>query len=244
MAATANQIITRAMQALGILGRTEVPSAGEANDALVAFNAMLDSWSNGENLMSYVVLERSTTLTPGSASYTIGSGGVINSARPNGIVQAYIQDSGGNNFLMEVVPRDKWNQIGNRSGTITSQIPNTLFYDPQYPLGVINIFPTPLIGYTLFFDSTQDQVDFSLLTSTLSAPAGYERCYVLNLALELMSAGFPCMLDDKQLMRLINNASDAKANIKRTNIEDVISNYDDSIVSHATPTYNIFRDAG
>jgi hypothetical protein len=42
---------------------------------------------------------------------------------------------------MEVVPRDKWNQIGNRSSTITSQIPSVLFYDPQFPLGVINVFP-------------------------------------------------------------------------------------------------------
>lgn len=244
MAVSANQIITRAMQALGILGRTEVPSAGEANDGLTAFNAMLDSWSNGEDLMSYVVLERSTTLQVGVSAYTIGTGGVINSARPNDIIQAYVRDAGGNNFLMDVIPRDKWNQIGNRSSTITSQIPDTLFYDPQYPLGVINIFPTPLIAYTLFFDTTQDQVDFALLTTSLTAPPGYERAYVLNLALELMAAGFPCMLDEKALMRLINNASDAKANIKRANIKEVISDYDEAVVSHATPTYNIFRDSG
>lgn len=238
---TANQIITRSMQALGILGRTEVPSAGEANDALVAFNAMLDSWSNGEDLMSYVVLERSATLSVGSASYTIGSGGVINSTRPNDISQAYVRDTGGNNFLMEIVTRDKWNQIGNRSSSITSQIPDTLFYDPQFPLGVINIFPTPLLAYTLFFDSTQDLVDFASLSSTLSMPAGYERAYVLNLALELESAGFPCMLDEKSYMRLVNNASDAKANVKRTNTKEVVADFDDALVSSASPTFNIFR---
>lgn len=230
------------MQALGILGRTEVPSAGEANDALTAFNAMLDSWSNGEDLLSFVVLERSFTLSVGVASYTIGTGGVVNVARPNDITEAYVRDTGGNNFLMEIMTRDKWNQIGNRSSTITNQIPDTLFYDPQYPLGVINIFPTPLLAYTLFYDSTQDLVDFASLASTLSMPPGYERAYVLNLALELMAAGFPCMLDDKALMRLINNASDAKANIKRTNTRPVVSDLDEAIVSHASPTYNIFRD--
>lgn len=243
MAVSANQIITRSMQALGILGRTEVPSAGESNDGLVAFNAMLDSWSNGEDLMSYVVLERSFPLVVNTASYTIGTGGVVNVPRPNDISQAYIRDSIGNNFLLEILPRDKWNQIGNRSSTITSQIPETLFYDPQYPLGVINLFPTPLLTYTCFFDSTQDQVDFASLTQALAMPAGYERAYVLNLALELMGSGFPCMLDDKALMRLVNNASDAKANVKRTNIKEVISDYDEAIVSHANSTYNIYRDS-
>lgn len=239
--ATGIQIITRSMQALGILGRTEVPSAGEANDALTAFNAMLDSWSSGEDLMSFVVLERSFPLVVGTNSYTIGTGGVVNVTRPNDIKEAYIQDSIGNNFLMTVLPRDKWNQIGNRSSTMTSQIPDTLFYDPQYPLGVINIFPTPLLTYTCFFDSTQDQVDFSSLTQSLSMPPGYERAMVLNLALELMAAGFPCMLDEKALARLVNNASDAKANVKRTNIKEVIADYDQAIVSHAYATYNIYR---
>lgn len=231
------------MQALGILGRTEVPSAGESNDALVAFNAMLDSWSSGEDLLSYVVLERSFTLTVGTPSYTIGTGGVINTTRPADIIEAYVRDTGGNNFLMEVVTRDKWNQIGNRSSTITSQIPDTLFYDPQYPLGVINIFPTPLLAYSLFYDSTQDQVDPSALTTTISVPPGYERAYVLNLALELMGIGFPCMLDPKQLTMLVNNASDAKANIKRTNTKEVIVDCDAALLSNASPTYNIFRDS-
>lgn len=239
--ATGIQLITRSMQALGILGRTEVPSAGEANDALTAFNAMLDSWSSGEDLMSFVVLERSFPLVVGTASYTIGTGGVINVTRPNDIKQAYIRDSIGNNFLMTILPRDQWNQIGNRSSLMTSQIPDTMFYDPQYPLGVINIFPTPLLNYTCYFDSTQDQVDFSSLTQALSMPPGYERAMVLNLALELMSAGFPCLLDEKALARLINNASDSKANVKRTNIKEVVAEYDDAIVGHSYATYNIYR---
>lgn len=239
--ATGIQLITRSMQALGILGRTEVPSAGEANDALTAFNAMLDSWSNGEDLMSFVVLERSFPLVVGTASYTIGTGGVVNTARPNDITQAYILDPIGNKFLMEILPRDKWNQIGNVSSIITSQIPSTMFYDPQYPLGVINIFPTPLLNYTCYFDSTQDQVDFTTLTQSLSMPPGYERAMVLNLALELMAAGFPCLLDEKALARLIGNASEAKANVKRTNIKEVIADYDEALVSNSYASYNIFR---
>jgi hypothetical protein len=238
---TANDLFTRSARALGYLGRGEVLSAGDANDILNIFNSMLDSWSN-ENLLSYVVLERSFALQVGVASYTIGSGGVINATRPLDITMAYVRDTGSNNFIMRIQPRDKWNEIGNRGSTITSQIPTDLFYDPQYPLGVINIFPTPLIAYTVFYDSTQQQVDPTALSSTISMPEGYDRAYYLNLALEMAANGFPVMLDDKQYTQLVNNASQAKANVKRTNIKDVISNYDPQIVSRSYATYNIFSD--
>lgn len=239
---TLSDVLTRAGKALKYLGRTQTLPAQDATDAANAFNAMLDSWSN-ENLLSYVVLERSFTLVVGQSSYTIGSGGNINTTRPLDITEAYIQDTAGNNYLMWVRTRDWWNQIGNRSGTITSQIPTDLFYDPQYPLGVINVFPQPLIGWTLFYDSTQQQVDPSLLTTTISMPEGYERAYVLNCALEMMAYGFPCLLDEKELANLMKMAADAKANVKRTNIKDVISAYDPLLISRSSATYNIYRDS-
>jgi len=238
---TAAQVITRAAQAIRYLARGEVLSAQDANDGLTAFNAMLDSWSN-ENLFSYVVLERSFTLTPGTAAYTIGSGGTLNVTRPLDILQAYVQDTDGNNFVMRIQTRDWWNQIGNRGSTITSQIPTDLFYDPQYPLGVINIFPSPLLGYSVFYDSTQQQVDPAALTTSISMPEGYERAYVLNLAIEMVSAGFPSMLSDTAWQALVANAAAAKANVKRTNIKDVIAQYDPILVSRSFASYNIYRD--
>lgn len=240
---TAQDIITRAMRAIQALGTGETPSAAEANDGLVAFNAMLDSWSN-EGLASYELQEQSFTLIIGQAGYTIGSGGNINVARPLDILQAYIQDTGGNNYLMTILPRDKWNQIGNRSSTITSQIPTVLFYDPQYPLGIINIFPTPLIAYTCFFDSTLDQALFATLTTQLSMPPGYERAYVSNLAMEMVLLGFETTLDEKQLAMLSNVASSSKANIKSTNIKEEIADYDPMLISREKSTYNIYRDSG
>ncbi len=237
---TASQIITRAGRALGYLGRTEVLSAGDANDGLIAMNAMLDSWSN-ESLMSFFTLERSFALVVGQTAYTIGAGGNINATRPFNIIRAFIRDVNNLDYPIQVVPMDRWNDIGQK--TITSQIPNTLFYDPQYPLGVINIFPSPLLNYTVFFDSTSDQLDLAALTTSISLPVGYERAYVLNLALELMNVGFPMMLDDKAFAMLVKNASEAKGNIKRANIKEVISEYDSAVVSRSQATYNIYSDS-
>ena len=202
---------------------------------------MLDSWSNG-GLASYVIEEASFTLQVGVSQYTIGSGGTINVQRPFDIVQAYIQDTGYNNYVMNIRSRDWWNFIGNRGPTITSQIPTDMFYDPQFPLGVINIFPTPLIGYQCFYDNTLNQTTFTSLTTALAMPPGYERAYVSNLAMEMVLLGFETTLDQKQLAMLAKVASDSYGNIKSTNITPQVATYDDALVSRSLATFNIFRN--
>lgn len=236
---TVSDIITSAGKALGYIGRTEVLGAGDANDGLTCFNRLLDSWSN-EQLMSYVVLQRSFSMAANQQTYTIGTGGYINSARPYDIISAFIRDANNNDYVMRIVGRQQWDAIGQKY--ITSQIPNTLFYSSEYPLGVINIFPIPLINYTCFFNSTLNQVDYTLLTTSLSLPVGYERAYYLNLALEMMSMGFPCMLNEQGLAMLIENASQAKANIKRANTKEVVADYDPALVSRSYASYNIYMD--
>jgi hypothetical protein len=236
---TALQIITRAAQALKYLGRGEQLTAADANDALSALNAMLDSWS-GENLASFANVTASTTVTINDPTYTVGSGGNIDMTRPDGILQAWIRDASNLDYPLTILPQYEWNRIGDKN--ITSQIPTTLFYDPQYPLGTINLFPIPLIGNTLYFNAIIQQTSFSTMTHSLSAPPGYERAYVLNLAVEMMSAGFPCMLDEKETARLYENASEAKANIKRKNIREVIADMDPAVVSRSAATWNIYSD--
>lgn len=237
---TVSDIITRAARGLGYLGRTESLSAADAADGIACFNEMLDSWSN-ESLMSYVTLQRSFTMIPLQQTYTIGTGGYINSTRPYDVTQAFVRDTGPNDYPMRIIGRAEWDLIGEK--TITSQIPDTLFYDSQYPLGIINIFPLPLLPYTVFFNSTTDQVEYSLLTTALSLPVGYELAYIYNLALHMMSFGFPCLLDEKAYMRLVNNAAESKGNIKRANIKEVVASYDPAIVSRSQATYNIYSDS-
>jgi len=244
MAVAASDIITRSMRLLQALGGTEVPKADEANDALTALNALLDSWSL-EGLMTYETLERSFSLQVAKNSYTIGpSGADITATRPLDIVQAYVQDASSNNFPMRIIPMDKWNLIGNRGVGITSQIPDTLFYDPQFPNGVINVFPTPLLTYTLFYDSALNQVTFAALTTNLSMPPGYERAFVYNLAVEISSMfGIPIPAAQPGQKNVAQLAAESLANVKRANIKEVISEYDGSIISKSYATYNIFRDS-
>ena len=236
---TASQIITRAANALGYLGITEVLSAADANQGLNVFNAMLDSW-NGEGLASYAWSTINFGLVANTQSYTIGPTGVWVSSRPTQIYDAFVTDTNNLSYPLGSLSQEQWNDIGDKS--ITSQIPTSYFYDSQYPNGTIYIFPTPLLAYTVTFNVQLQQVDFTGLTTSLSMPPGYERAFVLNLALELMGQGFPCVLDKSQLDQLKENASQAKANIKRANIKEVVSEYDAAIVSKSYATYNIYSD--
>lgn len=237
---TASQIITRAANALGYLGLTEVLNAADANQGLAVFNAMLDSWG-GEGLTSYAEQTLNFPLVVNTQTYTIGPTGVWVTARPNQIFQAFIRDTNNIDYPMVIYPQDKWNDIGQKN--ITSQIPTTLFYDPQNPNGIISVFPIPLLAYKIYLIAQLQLSTFAALTTALSMPAGYERAYVLNLALELVGQGFPCVLDDKQLARLTLNAMESKGNIKRQNIQEVIAEYDGAIVSKSYATYNVYSDS-
>ena len=239
----ASDIITRAAKALGYLGRTETLSAADATDGLHCLNALLDSWA-GENLTAWAINQQQFTLTIGQGQYTIGTIGSpnINNTRPIDINSAFIRDTQSIDSPLSVVDQRQWDAISQK-GT-TGQIPHTLYYDSQYPLGIVNIFPVPMLAYTVFYSQVLQQGLFDLLTTQLSTPPGYARAYVMNLAVEMMSAGFPCLLNAAGLVKLLENAAEAKANIKRMNmINPLVAEYDGAIVSNSYAPYNIFTDS-
>jgi hypothetical protein len=241
--ATALEVIVRAYKALTVVGSVSSatsPTTEQRNDGLTALNSLLDSLNN-ENLTCYSVRDSSFTLSIGVSSYTVGSGATVNITRPLQVIQAYLQDSGGNNYPLTIRTRDQWNNIGNRSSIITSQIPTDCFYDPTYPNGVFAVFPYPLAAYTVFFDSYAPLVSLSTLTESLAFPPGYERMMVYNLAAEIATANGIVNDVVPQVMEL---ASKSMAAIKRTNMgnREIVAQYDGAIVSRAYPTYNIYSD--
>src|SRR6202007_2905271 len=185
---SALDLTTLALEALQVYAAGEAPQ--DTNNAdqqrmLKLGNNMLDMWSN-EHLMVFAKQQISFTLTVNKTAYTIGTSGSpdINTTRPldfaRGAGIAQLQDGNGNNFPFEFKTREEWLLIGNR--TVTSQIPDTGWYDQAFPNGVINIFPTPLLAYTLYADPALQLVDLALLSTTISLPPGYEVAIWTNLA--------------------------------------------------------------
>lgn len=238
--ATARDIIQDAFQRIGVYAAGETMSDADAERGLVVLNDMLDSWSN-EELFCYANLEQSLVLQPGVQTYTLGPGGTGLQFRPlsirNGPGAAYIQDQTGSIYYVEVVTQDVWNQIGYRLSN--SNLPDTIFYDPQFPLGILNVFPIPSIGYTLSFDSFLQLSDFATLSTQMVFPSGYKKALQTCLGLELWSEYKPDGAEPTQI--LLKNAIDAKRAIKITNTKPLTAVFDPALVARAQSSYNIYR---
>lgn len=176
---TARQIITKAMQKLGVLVKSEAPSADEANDALDALNALLASWSNN-SLNIYVRAWENFSLQGGVGEYTIGTGQTFNTTRPLFIVEAHYR-LGNIDYPIQIVKDETYNAIAYKN---IQSLPEVLNYDNGYPVGKIRIYPVPSASYTLYMLSEKPLASFTL-DDDVSLPAGWERALINNLAIEI-----------------------------------------------------------
>lgn len=183
---TASDLIAGSLRLLGVLGEAEVASASQLTDALSALNDMIDSWSN-ENLMIINSIRETFPLVANQQTYTIGTGGNFNTARPMEIKDALLQitDASPNVELgIEIVNQDQYDQIILK-GT-TSTIVRRLFYDNAYPLGNIWLYPVPQNGnYNLVLVSKKPLADVASASSTISLAPGFDRALRYNLAVEI-----------------------------------------------------------
>jgi len=225
--ATGLSIITKAMQKVGILVKSESPAADEAADALDSLNDLLSSFSN-ESSMVYVRVTESFTLTSGTASYTIGAGQTLNTARPISIVQANVNQGV---ISYNVAPVDDETYQGIQDKT-TQGIPYFVNYTNGFPTGTLNFYPVPVSAYTLVLTSEKELTSLTL-SGTVSLPPGWQRMLVYNLAVELASEyGQPA---DALVMKI---AGESKAAVARSIMK--VRNMDANVGSYPNG-FSIYR---
>lgn len=176
--ATASAIIRRALRLIGAIAAGETPSANEQADALEALNAMLDSWRTS-SLSVYALRDETLTLT-GAASYTIGTGGALNTTRPVRIASAY-ERIGTTDYPVRIASAAAWYELAAKS--TTSDVAEWLYYESSYPLGTLYLWPKPTTGVLHL-------VTWVPLTSYAAAndvalPPGYQDAITYNLAVRM-----------------------------------------------------------
>lgn len=239
---TALNLIQDAFELLKIYAPGVQVNAADSARAFKSMNKMLEQWST-QPYACYANLDQSFVFVPGKQSYTIGtSGGAdIVATRPINVATgqgaAYMVDVNDDRFQLNVIEQDQWNAIGRLNNT--SQLPDTMFYDPQFPLGIINIFPVPTIAYTMHFIARLQLADMANLNSTFSLPPGYEEAIVSNLAIRL----WPYYKQGDPTAILIGLATESLGNVKRSNLRQSPATYDSAVVSKARSSYNIYNDA-
>lgn len=241
---TARDIIQDALELLGVYSPGDQITAADEARALSTLNDMMDVWSN-ESLACFDWLTQTFTLIPGKSQYSIGAASLtpdIIGERPLRISDAagaaFLLDTNLNRYGMDVVDNQTWNI--RTTAVANSDLPDTLFFDPAFPLGIINIWPTPSVGYTCSFMSYRQLGDFATLDSPFSLPPGYKRAITTNLCLSLKPYFTSAVIDPL----IMAEAMMTKGIIKRNNMRTQISVFDPELVSRGNSTYNIYSDRG
>ena len=228
---TALDMIKRAYRLIGVYSLGETPSADETVDGLAAMNAMLDSWAN-EKLMVYAPSLDVITLVPSQSAYTIGPTGGTVSPRPQSIDDATYLVYAGVSYPIEVITLAQYNSIALKG--LTTDIPQALWYRPDYPNGTITLYPVPTVAMTLNLWSWKWLAGFSSATTQITLPPGYEDAIVYNLAEALAPEN-----EVQPPATVVRKAMLLKKQIKRTNFKPLVMGFR-AEVSESNNRFNIY----
>ena len=221
--ATPSSMILRSLRLIGEKAIGDTLSSAEQTAYLADLNTMLDSWST-ERLMCYQITEDTKALTAALGTYTIGSGGDINTTRPTRIVQAFVRDAYNSDYPVQIIPYDNYNLIIQKD--VSGTYPRYLYCDYAYESGLatLYLYPLPAAGLTLYLESWKQLTQFSTISDTVALPNGYQRAIEYNFAVEV-SGGYRDLPP-----QVIQIARKSKANIKSINLPDSLMFLDPGIV--------------
>jgi len=180
---TAGDQINRALRLLGVLAEGETPSAATSQDALVALNQMIDSWSI-ERLAVFCTQDQIFTWPAGLITRTLGPSGDFIGLRPVLLDEAtYYRDPGTNvSFGIKFINQQQYNGIAVK--TVTRTYPQVIFVNMSFPDVTMTIYPRPTRDLEWHFISVQELNQPANLATELFYPPGYLRAFTYCLAME------------------------------------------------------------
>ena len=233
MATTANDQINGALRLLGVLAEGETPSAATSQDALVALNQMIDSWST-ERLAVFSTQDQVFSWPPGAISRTLGPTGDFVGERPILIDDStYFRDpASGISYGLKLINQQQYNGIAVK--TVTSTYPQVMWVNMEYPDITMTVYPVPTKVLEFHIVSVNPLTAPANLATVLAFPPGYLRAFRYNLACEI--APEFGVEPSPTVMRV---AMTSKRNLKRINNPDDIMAMPYSIVA-TRQRFNIF----
>jgi len=189
---TVTDLISDSLREIGVLAGGQPLAAEDSQFAVVRLNQLFDNY-NAMKEASYVERFDTFTFISSQQDYTLGPAAsspdfALVNARPDAILTANV-------ILNTVTPsvrqpiniRDYqwWASVSVRS--VTSTFPTDLYYEPDWPLGILHFWPNPTATYglELVTSNTFAQV---VIGDTLNMPSGYQAAVMLTLAEDLAPA--------------------------------------------------------
>jgi hypothetical protein len=174
------ELINLALKQVGVLGVGQTAAAEDINDAFSMLNMMLSQWSVKRNVV-HQILDAPLVAT-GAATYTVGIGGDFDIARPARVVGAYIRQMNPmpvDTPLKLLQSQTDWGRVSTK--TIGS-MPSLVYYDPQYPLGVLHVWPIPDNIYEIHLQALVPLQRFETPYDDIELPPEYQEALMYNLA--------------------------------------------------------------
>lgn len=184
---TANDIVALSLKDAGVVGVGQSALAEDVNDSFNILNMMLAQWRRKRYLI-WQLVDTAFTST-GSLTYTVGSGGNFNIPRPDRLEAAYFRQvipSVPNQVdypLKLIQSKEDYSRIPLK--TLVS-FPESVFYDPVYPTGVVYFYPVPTSGlYEMHILTKKDLSSFATLATTILLPEEFHAALLYNLTARL-----------------------------------------------------------
>lgn len=215
---TGRTLITNVMKDIGKLGEGQPLDDGDAQYVLDRMNDWINSLAL-DGLLVYVYLRTVKVLASGTTSYTIGSGGDINIARPDHLpedgARLIISNSATTptTIPLRVFTEQEWRAIPQQ--TLASAYAQGVYYDRGWTagLGRVSLWPVPNIGTTSLVLYTETVLsEFADLNTDYTFPPGYREFLRTNLPKKI-AGGFGKSLSKEQ----IDAATEAMVKVKRSN---------------------------
>lgn len=230
---TASELINGALRLIGQLAEGETPSFETSNDALVAMNQMLDSWSI-ERLSVYATTTQSFSWPAGQATRTLGPTGNFIGTRPIMLDDStYFKTSAGLSYGIAMINEQQYNAIADKAAT--ASFPQVLFVDADNPDVSLTVYPVPTQTLTWYFVSVAPLTQPATLATTLAFPPGYLRAFRYNLACEIAPE-----FGVEPAPRVVRIADVSKRNLKRINAPKDIMSLPAGIFYTGNSRWNIY----
>lgn len=175
-------IINLALKQVGVLGVGQTATPEDITDAFMLLNMMLAQWSVKRNIVYQIV--DVPCVSTGAASYTVGAGGDFNTPRPAKLFGAYCRQLAPPqqpiDFPLELLQsQEDWSRISTKS---IASMPSLVYYEPQFPLGVLRVWPIATVGYELHILALSPLAKFPTPYDEINLPDEYQEALMYNLA--------------------------------------------------------------
>jgi hypothetical protein len=171
--ATASDLITQALDKVSVYS----PTTAQTTTALNSLNSFVRILAAEE--LGYAVTGETHTLTAGTAEYTWGSGGDIDSVRPMRLDNCFLRDSNNYDYPVDIIAAKDYNDV--ISKTLEAR-PDEVYFLPEYSLAKIIFNYEPDAAYTAYLDSWKPITVFASASATMSLPPEFEELLIYNLA--------------------------------------------------------------